>query len=99
MKNLFYKQPIRDYIRFRLVLLNDDDTVKEVLFTSKEYAPTSGFGDEFGEEHYKVMMQFNEVYHFVDYDNVPPMEFQAQRKSTGDKWWFLSDPIDDYYNT
>ena len=45
------------------------------------------------------MMQFNEIYNFADYDNVPPMEFQAQRKSTGDKWEFLSDPIDDYYNT
>lgn len=90
---------ISDYVRFRLVLLNDDDSVKDVLYISKEYTPTSQFANGFSEEHYKVLMQFNSIYDFADYDNVPPMEFQAQRKSTGDKWHFFSDPIEDFMGT
>ena len=86
-------------MRFRLVLLNEDDSVKKVLFTSKEYKPTSYFDNGFSEEHYEVMMKYNSIYDFADYDNVPPMEIQAQRKSFGDKWIFLSDPIEDYMNT
>ena len=35
MNSLFRKQHIRDYIRFRLVLLNDDDTVKKYYLLQK----------------------------------------------------------------
>ena len=99
MRKYWWKEePIRDYVQFRLVRLDDNDNVVEVLYESKEYEPTDQFG-EFGNDHYDVMMDFNAKYDFCDYDNCPLLEFQARRKSTGDKWWFLSDPIDDYYNT
>ena len=81
------------------MLLNDDDSVKEVLYTSDEFAPCCSFEQPLESEHYKVLMQFDAEYNFVDYDNCPPMEFQARRKSTGDEWWFFSDPIDDFFNT
>ena len=94
------RKPIYDAIQFRLVLLNDDDTVKEVLFTSKEYPPQSINGaGEFSKDHYECMMRYNGIYDFCNYDEVPPMEFQYRRKSTKDKWWYLSDTIEDYFNT
>lgn len=95
--SLFHREFIHDYVQFRLVLLDDEDNVKEVLFESKIYEPTDQFG-QFGEDHYRCMMDFNAKYDFCDYDNCPPMEFQVRRKGS-DEWLFLSNPIDDYYNT
>lgn len=40
----------------------------------------------------------HQKYNFDDWENVPPMEFQAKRKGT-DKWIYLSDPIEDFMNT
>jgi hypothetical protein len=44
------------------------------------------------------MMEFDNVFNYVDYDNVPPLEFQARRKGK-DEWLYLSDPVDDFFNT
>jgi hypothetical protein len=97
---MYREEFISDAIQFRLVLTNDDDSVKEVLFTSKEYPPQSRYGaGDFAKDNYNCLMEYNEVYDFNDWENVPPMEFQYRRKSTGDTWWFLSDPVDDYMNT
>ena len=43
-------------------------------------------------------MDAHQKYNFDDWENVPPMEFQARRKGT-DKWIYLSDPIEDFMNT
>lgn len=89
---------IRDYVQFRLVELDDYNNVVKVHYLSKEYEPTDQFGREFSDDHYKVMMEFDNVFNYVDYDNVPPLEFQARRKGK-DEWLYLSDPVDDFFNT
>ena len=92
-----YKKHI-DLIQFRLVILDEQDNVVDVLFTSKEYKPSSIFDKPFSEDVYKCLMDACQKYNFDDWENVPPMEFQARRKGT-DEWIYLSDPIEDFMNT
>lgn len=87
-----------DLIQFRLVILDEKDNVVDVLFTSKEYEPSSIFDKPFSKDLYECLMSANQKYDFNDWENVPPMEFQARRKGT-DKWIYLSDPIEDFMNT
>ena len=87
-----------DLIQFRLVILDDKDNVVDVLFTSKEYKPSSIFDKSFSEDLYECLMDANQKYNFDDWENVPPMEFQDKRKGT-DEWIYLSDPIEDFMNT
>lgn len=51
----------------------------------------------FSKDLYNCLINANQKYNFSDWENVPPMEFQARRKGTN-KWEYLSDPIDDYMN-
>lgn len=87
-----------DLIQFRLVILDEKDNVVDVLFTSKEYKPSSIFDKPFNEDVYECLMDAHQKYNFDDWENVPPMEFQARRKGT-DEWIYLSDPIEDFMNT
>ena len=87
-----------DLIQFRLVILDEKDNVVDALFTSKEYKPSSIFDKPFSEDLYECLMDANQKYNFDDWENVPPMEFQARRKGT-DEWMYLSDPIEDFMNT
>lgn len=87
-----------DLIQFRLVTLDELDNVVDILFTSKEYKPSSIFDKPFSEDLHECLMYFHQKYDFNDWENVPPMEFQARRKGT-DKWIYLSDPIVDFMNT
>lgn len=68
-----------DLIQFRLVTLDELDNVVDVLFTSKEYKPSSIFDKPFGEDLYECLMDAHQKYNFDDWENVPPMEFQARR--------------------
>ena len=87
-----------DLVQFRLVILDDKDNVVDVLFTSKEYKPSSIFDKPFSEDLYECLMDAHQEYDFNDWENVPSMEFQARRKGT-DEWIYLSDPIEDFMNT
>ena len=87
-----------DLVQFRLVLLDEKNNVVDILFTSKEYKPSSIFDKPFREDLYKCLMDAHQKYNFDDYEDVPPMEFQARRKGT-DEWIYLSDPIEDFMNT
>ena len=87
-----------DLIQFRLVILDEKDNVVDVLFTSKEYKPSSIFDKPFSEDLYECLIGTHQKYNFDDWENVPPMEFQARRKGT-DEWIYLSDPIEDFMNT
>ena len=84
-------------VQFRLVVLNEDDTVKEVFFVSKEYAPSSKFSVPFCQDLYECLMTANQKYNFSNWEEVPSMEFQARRKGMNE-WEYLSDPINDYMN-
>lgn len=93
------KNKIRsDLIQFRLVILNEQGNVVNVSFISKEYKPSSIFDKPFSEDLYECLMDAHQKYNFDDWENVPPMEFQARRKGT-DEWIYLSDPIEDFMNT
>ena len=77
--------------------MDDEDNEIEVLYESSIYN-TPGSISIFDQEWYEVLMKYNQIYNFSDLESVSPMEFQARRKSTGDKWWYMSNPIDDYMN-
>lgn len=83
--------------KFRLVLLDDYDEVTEVLYESRMYEGDR-WNREFCDDKFECLLKYNGIYNFVDYDNVPPMEFQIDEKGDGN-WRFLSDPIVDYFNT
>ena len=87
-----------DLIQFRLVILDEENNVVDVLFTSKEYEPSSIFDKPFSEDLYECLMDAHRKYDFNDWENVPSMEFQARRKGI-DEWIYLSDPIEDFMNT
>lgn len=87
-----------DLIQFRLVKLNEQDNVVNILFISKEYKPSSIFDKPFSEDLYECLMDAHQKYNFDDWENVPPMEFQARRKGTNE-WIYLSNPIEDFMNT
>ena len=69
-----------DLIQFRLVILDDKDNVIDVIVTSKEYKPSSIFDKPFSEDLYECLMDAHQKYNFDDWENVPPMEFQARRR-------------------
>ena len=71
-----------DLIQFRLVIVDEEDNVVDVLFTSKEYEPSSIFDKTFSEDVYECMMNAHQKYNFNDWENVPPMEFQARKNGT-----------------
>lgn len=84
--------------QFRLVLLNNDDTVKEVLMESPLLEGDTRYGSTpFTEALYEILLEYHGIYDFIDYNNVPPMEFQI-REEGKDEWDYYSDPIDDFYS-
>lgn len=82
-----------DYMQFRLVLLNEDDSVKKVIHTSEKYK-TIG---ELNEAIYGYLLEANSKFNFSDWENVPPMEFQVKEFGT-DEWNYLSDPVSNWMN-
>ena len=86
-----------DIVQFRLVVLNEDDTVKEVVFESKNYTPCSRFSKPISQDLYECLLDANLKYDFSNWEQVPPMEFQIKIKGN-DEWRYLSDPVDDYMN-
>ena len=81
--------------RFRLVELGDNDKVIKELYRSPMY-PGDEWNKDFQKDNYNCLIEFNEVFDFIDYDNCPLLEFQI---TTDDKeWTFLSSPIEDYFN-
>ena len=86
-----------DIVQFRLVVLNEDDTVKEVVFESKNYMPCSRFSKQISQDLYECLLDANLKYDFSNWKQVPTMEFQIKIKGN-DEWRYLSDPVDDYMN-
>lgn len=82
-------------VQFRLVVLNEDDTVKEVVFESKEYMPCSRFSKPISQDLYECLLDANLKYDFSNWQEVPPMEVQIKTKDN-DEWRYLSDPVDNY---
>lgn len=94
---MYNNKRIRDIVQFRLVLLNDDGTVNEILFESKEYEPCDGLTGQFSNDLYDCLLNFGAKYNFSNWEEVPTMEFQYRRLNSNE-WRYYSDPIDDYMN-
>lgn len=87
-----------DIVQFRLVELDENnDSVKKVLFESKEYFPCERYSEPFNTDLHECLLTANSKYSFADWENIPPMEFQMRRKERNN-WEYLSDPINDYMN-
>ena len=87
-----------DIIQFRLVELDEnDDSVKKVLFESKEYFPGERYSEPFNTDLYEYLLKASVEYDFANWENNPPMEFQIRRKGMSN-WEYLSNPIVDYMN-
>ena len=85
-------------IQFRLVELDEnDDSVKKVLFESKEYFPCERRSEPFKTDLYEYLLKASVEYDFDNWKNNPPMEFQIRRKGMSN-WEYLSNPIVDYMN-
>lgn len=87
--------------QFRVVILDDYDNVVEVKMESPVFEGNDKFEGNFSKAQYDELLQLNGEYNLVDYDNVPPMEFQRRQtdsKGNWGEWKYLSDPIEDYYN-
>lgn len=87
--------------QFRVVILDDYDNVVEVKMESLVFEGNDKFEGNFSKAQYDELLQLNGEYNLVDYDNVPPMEFQRRQtdsKGNWGEWKYLSDPIVDYYN-
>ena len=79
-----------DIVQFRLVVLNEDDTVKEVVFESKNYTPCSRFSKPISQDLYECLLDANLKYDFSNWKQVPTMEFQIKIKGN-DEWRYLSE--------
>lgn len=87
--------------QFRVVILDYYDNVVEVKMESPVFDGNDKFEGNFSKAQYDELLQLNGEYNLVDYDNVPPMEFQRRQtdsKGNWGEWKYLSDPIVDYYN-
>lgn len=87
--------------QFRVVILDDYDNIVEVKMESPVFDGNDKFEGNFSKAQYDELLQLNGEYNLVDYDNVPPMEFQRRQtdsKGNWSEWKYLSDPIVDYYN-
>lgn len=87
--------------QFRVVLLDDYDNVIKVEMESPVFEDGYRWSKDFCDALFDELLELNAKYNLVDYDNVPPMEFQrreSKKNGEWEKWRYLSDPIEDYYN-
>ena len=70
--------------QFRVVILDDYDNVVEVKMESPVFDGNDKFEGNFSKAQYDELLQLNGEYNLVDYDNVPPMEFQRRQTDCPD---------------
>ena len=79
--------------QFRMVLLNEDSSIKEIIYTSDEYNTER----ELDEALYQYILKANSIYNFTDWENVLPLEIQCKDKFDNE-WYYTDDPVDYFYN-
>lgn len=87
--------------QFRVVLLDDYDNVIGIEMESPIFEDGYRWSKEFCDAQFEALLQLHGKYNLVDYDNVPPMEFQrreSKKNGEWEEWRYLSDPVEDYYN-
>lgn len=80
-------------IKFRYVILDDFDNVVEILYESSEYPDR--WDSKLSNEMYKVLLDLDIRFNFVDYDNSPNVVVQLLENG---EWKYYSDAVEDYFN-
>lgn len=80
-------------VKFRYVILDDDDNVIEVLHETKEY--NDRWDRQWLKDECEILRDLDIKYNFTDYDNVPNMEVQIFQN---EEWIYYSNPIEDWFN-
>lgn len=86
--------------QFRVIRKNDYGEFENVIMESEVFPGNSRWDYDFGEAKFNELMELDDMFHLVDYDNVPDIEFQRREALNGvwGEWMFLSDPVEDYFN-
>ncbi len=87
--------------KFRLALLDDYDQFVSSEWESDFIEAKDKWDKHINDLMFDHLLRDNGKYSFVDYDNVPPMEYQyrvGKNKDNMSEWKFWSDPIEDYFN-
>lgn len=86
--------------QFRVIRKNDNGDFESVIMESEVFQGNSRWDRDFSEAKFNELMELDDMFHLVDYDNVPDIEFQRREALNGvwEEWRFLSDPVEDYFN-
>ena len=86
--------------QFRVIRNNDKGEFESVIMESEVFQGNSRWDRDFSDSQYRELLELDDMFHLVDYDNVPDIEFQRRQCINGvwEAWKFLSDPVEDYFN-
>lgn len=86
--------------QFRVIRKNDNGEFESVIMESEVFPGNSLWDHDFSDAQYKELLELDDMFHLVDYDNVPDIEFQRREALNGvwGEWKYYSDPIEDYFN-
>lgn len=86
--------------QFRVIRKNDNGDFESVIMESEVFPGNNWWDSDFSDAQYKELLELDDMFNLVDYDNVPSIEFQRREALNGvwGEWVFLSDPIEDYFN-
>lgn len=86
--------------QFRVIRNNDNGDFESVIMESEIFPGNSKWDHDFSDAQYRELLELDDMFHLVDYDNVPDIEFQRREALNGiwGEWRFLSDPVEDYFN-
>lgn len=80
-------------VKFRVVILDDSDKIKEVVYESKEYKDK--WDSNWSNDEYGMLIELNKKYNLTDWENAPYLETQILKNG---EWYFHSNTIEDWFN-
>lgn len=80
-------------VRFRVVILDEDDIIQDVIYESKEYKDR--WDPEWNNDYYRTLIDLNIKYDLSDWENSPNLETQILKDGI---WHFHSRVIEDWFN-
>jgi hypothetical protein len=87
-------------VRFRVVILDDFDNVKEVVYESKQEYKNE-WDSNWSNDEYEMLIELDIKYDLTDWENAPNLETQVLEYgpfSENEEWYFHSNTIDDWFN-
>lgn len=80
-------------VKFRVVILDDSDKIKEVVYESKEYKDQ--WDSNWSNDEYEMLIELDRKYNLTDWENAPYLETQILENG---EWHFHSSTIEDWFN-